>query len=146
MLCNYIKFDFIIINYVKKISELRSNIIVAKIFQITFSPHVIYPSRCLHCACGTSLFNQLPYPVIRRIFMGPFVPNQCFGKALNFKRWFKPFEVGHVGNQTLRHNSQKSLCASNSGKTIKFCTDRLTFLCNPIARKAWSVTPLKLPP
>ena len=38
--------------------------------------------------------------------MDPFVPNQCFGKALNFKGRFKPFEVGHVGNQTLRHDCQ----------------------------------------
>ena len=78
--------------------------------------------------------------------MGPFVPNQCFGKALNFKRWLKALEIEQVGNQTLRHNSQKSLCVSNSGKTIKFCADRLTFLCNPIACKAWFIIPLKLPP
>ena len=38
--------------------------------------------------------------------MCPFVPNQGFGKALDFKRWFKPFEIGQVGNQTFRHDCQ----------------------------------------
>ena len=51
------------------------------------------PIISIHYFHQTSLFNQIPDPAIGRIFMCPFVPNQCFGEALNFKGRFNAFEI-----------------------------------------------------
>ena len=71
--------------------------------------------------------------------MDPFVPNQCFGKALNFKRRLKALEIGQVSNQPLNFQQVLTLFLIRSANLLKAWQKLCQIQWSTAIKHGWTV-------